>query len=110
MQMPTSAAALALTTPPSSTELIASAAKSGSDKRIQAAAEDFEAVFLAQMVSHMFAGLGSSGGMFGGGPSEETYNTMLYQEIGKTLAKAGGIGIADSVARHMLKIQESQTS
>lgn len=109
MQMPTSAAALTLALP-SPDGTIASAAKSGDDKRIQATAQEFEAVFLAQMVSHMFAGLGSSGGMFGGGPSEETYKAMLYQEIGKTLAKAGGIGIADSVARHMLKIQESQTS
>ncbi len=94
------AIALALTP-----DVAAPTAKSADIKAIKATAQEFEAVFLSQMFSHMFAGLKSSG-MFGGGSSEETYRAMMYQELGKTLSKAGGIGIADSVMRHMLKQQE----
>ena len=77
-------------------------------KRAREAAQEFEAVFLSQMGSHMFSGLATDG-PFGGGPSEQTYRAMLYQEFGKVLAKAGGVGIADAVMREMLKIQEGQT-
>ncbi len=71
------------------------------------AAQDFEAVFLAQMVSHMFAGI-KTDKMFGGGASEDIYRSMMAQEYGKTLAKAGGIGIADQVLREIMRIQEAK--
>lgn len=71
------------------------------------AAQEFEAVFLAQMVSHMFAGI-KTNKMFGGGASEDIYRSMMAQEYGKTLAKAGGIGIADQVMREIIRIQEAQ--
>lgn len=87
------------------------AAQAAGDKRtpedIRKTAEEFEAVFLAQMASHMFTDV--DGGMFSGGPSEETYRSMLYQEFGKALARAGGIGIADSVAREMIRMQEGNS-
>lgn len=72
------------------------------------AAEDFEAVFLAQMVSHMFSGI-KTNKMFGGGASEDIYRTMMAQEYGKTLAKSGGIGIADQVMREIIRIQEANS-
>lgn len=100
MTMQNPAIALALTS-----DVASPGAKSANLKIIKATAQEFEAVFLSQMFSHMFAGLKSSG-MFGGGSSEETYRAMMYQELGTTLSKAGGIGIADSVMRHMLKQQE----
>ncbi len=100
MTIPNPAIALALTP-----DAASPVAKNANLKNIKATAQEFEAVFLSQMFSHMFTGLSSSG-LFGGGSSEETYRTMMYQELGKTLSKAGGIGIADSVMRHMLKQQE----
>ena len=45
---------------------------------------------------------------FGGGASEDIYRSMMAQEYGKTLAKAGGIGIADQVMREIIRIQEAQ--
>jgi Rod binding domain-containing protein len=100
MTVPNPAIALALTP-----EVTSPVAKGTDTKNIEKTAQEFEAVFLSQMFSHMFTGIGSSG-LFGGGSSEETYRTMMYQELGTTLSKAGGIGIADSVMRHMLKQQE----
>ncbi|MCZ6860992.1 MAG: rod-binding protein [Alphaproteobacteria bacterium] len=76
-------------------------------EKAREAAQEFEAVFLAQMVSHMFAGIKTDKN-FGGGSSEDIYRSMMAQEYGKTLAKAGGIGIADQVMREIIRIQEAQ--
>lgn len=75
------------------------------DKAIRQAAEDFEAVFLTQMVKPMFDTLPTDG-MFGGGQAENIYRGLMVEEFGKSLAKNGGVGIADNVYRELLKLQE----
>lgn len=77
----------------------------GHDPRIREAAEDFEAVFLAQMLAPMFAGL-ETDGLFGGGPGEAVYRSLMIEEYGKAMARNGGVGIADAVERELLKLQE----
>lgn len=84
------------------------AAKPQAGKHMQEAAQEFEAVFLSQMLSAMFAGVNTSG-MFGGGSGEDTYRTFLYQELGKAISRSGGVGISDGVLREMLKHQEVAT-
>jgi len=42
----------------------------------------------------------------GGSNEEETYRSMLTDEYGKLMARAGGIGVADHVKREMLRMQE----
>jgi peptidoglycan hydrolase FlgJ len=73
---------------------------------VKRAAEDFEAFFLTQTMASMFEGLDTDP-LFGGGPGESTYRSFLTQEYGKIVAKAGGIGIADAVAREIIKLQEA---
>ncbi len=68
-------------------------------------AEDFEAVFISQMLKPMFANLGAEK-PFGGGAAEEMWRGMQINEYGKAISKAGGVGIADSVFREILKAQE----
>ncbi len=68
-------------------------------------AEDFEAVFLGQMLQPMFRNI-EAAEPFGGSPSEKMWRTMQVEEYGKVLAKSGGIGIADSVFREIIKTQE----
>lgn len=68
-------------------------------------AEEFEAVFLAQMLEYMVAGLDTSG-PFGGGHGEEVFRSLLTQEYGRAIAKAGGVGLADAVQREILRLQE----
>lgn len=72
---------------------------------VRAVAEEFEAVFLSAMMQHMFAGI-ETDGPFGGGRSEETWRSLLVEEYGKSIAAAGGIGIADEIARELLALQE----
>lgn len=73
----------------------------------RAAAESFESFFISQFLENMFAGIRTDG-MFGGGQGENVYRSMLMQEYGKTIAAQGGIGIADSVYRSILQVQEQE--
>lgn len=75
--------------------------------KIRETAEDFEAVFLAQMMKPMFEGI-ETDGPFGGGQAEHMYRDLMVEEYGKSIAKSGGIGIADAVMREMIKMQEAQ--
>lgn len=73
--------------------------------QINDAAEEFEAVFIAEMMKPMFEGI-KADGMFGGGKGEEVFQSLLLQEYGKVMAKTGHIGIADSVKTELIKSQE----
>lgn len=85
----------------------AQALKGTADPRaLRQAAEDFEAVFVAQMLAPMFDTLPTHG-TFGGGPGEDIYRSLMVQEYGKAIARSGGVGIADQVERELLRIQEA---
>ncbi len=71
-------------------------------------AEEFEAVFLAQMLKPMFAGI-SADGPFGGGPAETIYRSLMIDEYAKLIGRSGGVGVADAVQREILKIQETES-
>ena len=73
--------------------------------KLRDTAQDFEAVFLSQMLKPMFEGI-ETDGMFGGGQGEEMWRSLMVDEYGKSIAKQGGIGIADAVMRTMLQMQE----
>jgi|KBSSwiStaDraftv2_1062776.scaffolds.fasta_scaffold2811777_2 Rod binding domain-containing protein len=76
-------------------------------KSLDKTAEDFEAVFLSQMLESMFKGIKTSG-PFGGGHAEEMMRSFMLQEYGKVMAAGGGVGIADAVKREMLHAQEGK--
>ena len=67
--------------------------------------EDFESFFLSQMLRPMFNNT-SAEEPFGGGSAEKIWRSLQIDEYGKSLARSGGIGIADAVFREILKIQE----
>ena len=73
--------------------------------KARAAAQDFEAFFLGQMLQPMFADIGAEE-PFGGGEAETMWRSFQVDEYGKAFARQGGIGIADMVFREMLKMQE----
>lgn len=78
----------------------------GLDKQAaRQAAEQFEAVFLSQMLQPMFETIPTDSFM-GGGHAEKVYRGMMVDEMGKQIAKQGGVGIADTVYREILKLQE----
>jgi peptidoglycan hydrolase FlgJ len=70
------------------------------------AAEEFEAIFLAQMMAPMFDGLNTDG-LGGGGMGEEIFRPMLVERYAEALSQAGGVGIADSIVRELMRLQET---
>ncbi len=84
----------------------AAKAKATNAEQIDKTAEDFEAVFLSQMLQHMFTGVDLSPMSEGSSAGDDIYKSMLVDEYGKILTRAGGIGIADHVKREMLRLQE----
>jgi len=76
-------------------------------KRMRETAEDFESVFLTEMLRPMFENIEASA-PFGGGAGEKIYRDMQVDEYGKALSRSGGIGLADSIMREMIKMQEGK--
>jgi len=60
------------------------------------AAQEFESVFLTEMLQPMFEGL-STDELGGGGQGEEMFRPLLIQQYADAIAKGGGIGIAAHV-------------
>jgi peptidoglycan hydrolase FlgJ len=82
-------------------------AQSGEDKaKMREVAQNFEGLFLGQMLENIFAGL-ETNELFGGGDAEDIYKSMMMEEYGKMMAKSGGIGVADHVMRQLLQQQEA---
>lgn len=79
------------------------------EDRIRAEAKEtavsFEALFLSQMFEHMTSGLDVDP-TFGGGPGEKAFRSLLDNEYATSIAKAGGIGVAEPIYREILKLQE----
>jgi flagellar protein FlgJ len=73
--------------------------------KARAAAQDFEAVFLNSMFQHMFTGIDGEG-PFGGKGASGVWRSVLTDQYAKSIAKAGGIGIADQVYRSLMAQQE----
>jgi flagellar protein FlgJ len=69
-------------------------------------ARDFESMFVTRMLESATAGLKTKGSFFGGS-GEAQFRSMLNEQYGKEIARHGGIGIADSVLRQMISMQEA---
>ena len=76
-----------------------------SNAQIDSVAQDFESMFLSEMMKPMFEGI-EPDPMFGGGQAEDVYKSFMIDEYGKLMARTGGIGIADHVKRQLLRLQE----
>ena len=69
-------------------------------------AQDFEAMFLSIMLDFMWKGPNTDA-LFGGGNGEDMFRSVLTQEYGKTMARAGGVGLADTIYQEIIKLQEA---
>lgn len=76
-------------------------------QRMRKVAEDFESVFISEMIRPMFENIQAEA-PFGGGPSEDIWRNMQIDEYGKAIAKNGGVGIADAVMDQLIKMQEGR--
>jgi len=75
-----------------------------SRQNIKETAQNFEASFLSVMLNEMFKGVEQSA-PFGGGQGEQMFKSFFADAVAKQVTRAGGIGVAASVEREMLKMQ-----
>ena len=76
--------------------------------KAKAAAQNFEAVFLNSMFQEMFTDIGGEG-PFGGKGATGVWRSLLTDQYARAFAKAGGIGIANSVYKTLLAQQEAHS-
>lgn len=85
----------------------ASSANAQKDK-LKKTAKDFETVFLEDAMNRVSENAGDAGPLGGGEGGGSVYRSMLMKEYAGEIVKSGGVGIADSVYRQMLKLQEGK--
>lgn len=71
--------------------------------QLMAKAEELEATFLSEMLSH--TGLGDTQGSFSGGEGEEQFASFLRQEQAKLIVQHGGVGLSELIFNSMLKAE-----
>lgn len=62
---------------------------------LRAAAQKFEAAFLAEMLKH--GGINAVPDGFGGGAGEDAFAGFLTQEYARLLVERGGLGLAEQI-------------
>ena len=72
--------------------------------QIEKTAKDFEASFLSVMLGQMFKDVGAQA-PFSGGHGEAAFKSFLGDAMAKQMVQHGGVGLADRVAKEMLKLQ-----
>ena len=81
-------------------------APSSTARQTKQAAQDFEGMFLAEMLKPVFATV-EVDKTFGGGHAEEMWRGVLVEEYAKQISKTGGVGIAPMIEEQLLKMQEA---
>lgn len=71
---------------------------------VKKTAQDFEASFLSIMLQEMFDEV-EVAAPFGGGQGEQMFMSFLSDAMAKQMTKGGGVGLSDTVAKEMLKLQ-----
>ena len=94
---------------PMSTSSHAAPQQSEQETALRRAAQEFESVFLSEMLAPMFEGLDTEG-LGGGGMGEQIFRPMLVERYAESISRSGGIGIADSVVREFMRMQAAQTT
>ena len=59
------------------------------------------------MLAPMFEGL-ETDGLGGGGMGEEIFRPMLVERYAQALSQSGGVGLADSIVRELMRMQTAQ--
>jgi Rod binding domain-containing protein len=68
------------------------------------AAENFESMFLSNMFQQMYTSVDGDG-PFGGSGALKIWRSFMTDQIAKSFAQAGGIGLAPQVYESLLKHQ-----
>jgi len=73
-------------------------------RRLRATAHEVESIFLAHMLKTMRQASGSGKALLSG-QGQRVYQEMMDEQMGRAMAKGGGIGLADMIVRDVLRRQ-----
>ena len=65
------------------------------------ACEDFESLFIKQMLDVMRKTVHKEDDLLGGGLSQDVFEGMLYDEYAKKMAQTAGFGLAETIYRQV---------
>jgi peptidoglycan hydrolase FlgJ len=74
------------------------------EAEVRRVAAEFEALLLTQMTSRLNPASDDEGGLFGGGDdagASGLYRQMFSEQLARTMAEGGGVGIADMMLNHL---------
>jgi Rod binding domain-containing protein len=71
---------------------------------VRRVAEEFESVFLNEMLSPMFEGIDTDG-LGGGGDGERMFRPMLIEQYANAISRAGGVGVAQNIIDELMRMQ-----
>jgi Rod binding domain-containing protein len=73
------------------------------ERKLRSTANEIESIFLSQMLKMMRQASGKAGPLSGTG--QRVYQEMMDEQLGRTLAKSGGLGLSDLLVRDVLRRQ-----
>lgn len=82
-------------------------------KKLKKAAQEFEGIFVQQMLEEMDKTIDRENSFLSGGSSEQYFRSMLNEEIAKSMTSrpgGSGFGLAETIYRQMAKNAEGNTS
>jgi len=95
---------------PSSTPASAdkgSGVKKIDEGKLKKACEDFESIFISQMLKVMRQSIPKSG-LLDGGSQQDTYLSLFDQELSKSMAKRGGIGLGKILYQNIMTQEKNR--
>jgi Rod binding domain-containing protein len=74
--------------------------------KAEAAAKEYESIFISQFLGSMFSGI-KSDTLTGGGEGEEMFRSLMINEYAKGIEQQGGFGMAPQMKTELLKHQQA---
>lgn len=87
---------------PMNQQAAAGPSQAAEENKLKEACQQFEEMFLTQMMKQMRK-TAPGGGLFGGSQSEKQFEEMLDQERAKSWSADGGVGMAQMMFEQMKK-------
>jgi peptidoglycan hydrolase FlgJ len=84
-------------------------ATAANEAKARKTATDFESMFLESSLDRLTQSEGTDGPLGENGTGGGVYRSMLTKEYAGQIVKSGGVGIADSVFREIMKMQGTQS-
>jgi flagellar protein FlgJ len=81
--------------------LTSSKSVASEDEQIREAAQEFESVFLFQMLKQVRNSIHKEEGVLNGGMGEEMFTGLLDEEYAKIMAKSNSTGLSDAIYQQM---------